>query len=113
MYMLRHSFTLIFRFLLYDVNPPEGFNLRRDVYMRFAILAHKLKLSKTEKLKHFRLVLPPWSHLYHWTYNPNPEQMPWGLFFDLESLKSFAPVIEMHEFFNGLFVSAFNTFFKL
>ncbi|KAJ3648605.1 hypothetical protein Zmor_020398 [Zophobas morio] len=90
------------RFLLYDVNPPEGFNLRRDVYMRFAILAHKLKLSKNEKLKHFRLVLPPWSHLYHWTYNPNPEQMPWGLFFDLESLKSFAPVIEMHEFFNAI-----------
>ena len=25
------------RYVLYDVNPGEGFNLRRDVYMRLAV----------------------------------------------------------------------------
>ena len=25
------------RYILYDVNPGEGFNLRRDVYMRMAV----------------------------------------------------------------------------
>jgi len=25
------------RYILYDVNPGEGFNLRRDVYMRLAV----------------------------------------------------------------------------
>ena len=25
------------RYVLYDVNPGEGFNLRRDVYMRMAV----------------------------------------------------------------------------
>lgn len=31
------------RYLLYDVNPGEGFNLRRDVYMRMALLARRLR----------------------------------------------------------------------
>ena len=25
------------KYILYDVNPGEGFNLRRDVYMRMAV----------------------------------------------------------------------------
>ncbi|EFA07652.2 GDP-fucose protein O-fucosyltransferase 2 [Tribolium castaneum] len=90
------------RYLLYDVNPPEGFNLRRDVYMRFAILAYKLKQSKKDELNNFKLVLPPWSRLFHWKYNAEPEHIPWGRFFDLESLKRFAPVIEMYEFFDAI-----------
>jgi len=28
---------------LYDINPPEGFNLRRDVYMRMAVFVRKMK----------------------------------------------------------------------
>ena len=27
---------------MYDVNPGEGFNLRRDVFMRMAVLVKKL-----------------------------------------------------------------------
>lgn len=90
------------RYLFYDVNPPEGFNLRRDVYMRMAILANKLNQSENNNLKNFQLVLPPWSHLMHWQYQEVPEQLPWGLFFDLPSLKKFAPVIEMYEFFDSI-----------
>nr|CAD7578020.1 unnamed protein product [Timema californicum] len=32
-----------FQYILYDVNPLEGFNLRRDVYMRYAVLARRLQ----------------------------------------------------------------------
>ena len=34
--------VLLFRYILYDVNPGEGFNLRRDVFMRMAVLVKKL-----------------------------------------------------------------------
>lgn len=37
------SYILFSRFISYDVNSFEGFNLRRDVYMRIAILFNKLK----------------------------------------------------------------------
>ncbi|CAG9766227.1 unnamed protein product [Ceutorhynchus assimilis] len=91
-----------FRYLFYDVNPSEGFNLRRDVYMRMAVLAHKLKHSNDPILNSFLLVLPPWSHLMHWGYSEDPEQIPWSTFFDISSLQKFAPVIELHEYFSYL-----------
>ncbi|XP_023725442.1 GDP-fucose protein O-fucosyltransferase 2 [Cryptotermes secundus] len=83
------------RYVLYDVNPPEGFNLRRDVYMRMAIFVKKLK-----KFEDCHLVLPPWGQLYHWqsTDVGRQDMLPWSLFFDIPSLRKFAPVMEMHEF---------------
>lgn len=87
------------RYIMYNVNPSEGFNLRRDVYMRFAVLAKKLKESPDPNLNNFELVLPPWSHLYHWHFSDIPEHIPWSYYFDLPSLQRFAPVIEMHQFF--------------
>ncbi|KAK9512059.1 hypothetical protein O3M35_000569 [Rhynocoris fuscipes] len=82
------------RYLFYDVNEPEGFNLRRDVYMRLAIFAHRLLEDN------WKLVLPPWPHLYHWrTKSFNQAQLSWSNFFDISSLRKFAPVIEMNEFF--------------
>ncbi|CAG9856545.1 unnamed protein product [Phyllotreta striolata] len=87
------------RYLFYEVNRPEGFNLRRDVYLRFAMLARKMKESNDEKLNNIQLVLPPWSNLVHWKYTDKPEHIPWGYYFDVDSLKKFAPVVEMYEFF--------------
>ena len=52
------------RYILYDVNPGEGFNLRRDVYMRMAVFVKKL--NKAFPSFYWTLVLPPWGHLYHW-----------------------------------------------
>lgn len=52
-------------------------------------------------LKHIKLVLPPWSELFHWKSNEDNMHIPWSRFFDLKSLQGFAPVIEMYEFFNG------------
>ncbi|XP_038221065.1 GDP-fucose protein O-fucosyltransferase 2 [Zerene cesonia] len=87
------------KYVFYDVNPPEGFNLRRDVYMRFAImLAEAHKVGKNDN---WRLVLPPWKNLYHWkTKSSRSPAVPWGHFFNINSLKSFAPVVELHEVFD-------------
>uniref|UniRef100_A0AAZ3QIX7 GDP-fucose protein O-fucosyltransferase 2 n=1 Tax=Oncorhynchus tshawytscha TaxID=74940 RepID=A0AAZ3QIX7_ONCTS len=64
------------RYLLYDINPPEGFNLRRDVYIRMASLVKTLRRHSD-----WVLVLPPW-----------------GQFFSLTSLQGNVPVIEYEEF---------------
>lgn len=89
------------RYLLYDVNPPEGFNLRRDVYIRVASLLKTL--LKTEE---WVLVLPPWGRLYHWQ-SPDIHQVriPWADFFDLPSLNRNIPVIEYEQFIAGEAVS--------
>lgn len=93
----RHSLLPLARYLLYDVNPPEGFNLRRDVYIRVASLLKTL--LKTEE---WVLVLPPWGRLYHWR-SPDIHQVriPWSDFFDLPSLNRNIPVIEYEQFIAG------------
>ncbi|XP_076268681.1 O-fucosyltransferase 2 isoform X2 [Rhynchophorus ferrugineus] len=80
----------------------EGFNLRRDVYIRMAVLMHKLNKSRDPALNSFKLVLPTWSHLVHWSYSEVPEFLPWSTFFDMPSLQKFAPVMELHEYFTSL-----------
>ncbi|CAL4144320.1 unnamed protein product, partial [Meganyctiphanes norvegica] len=81
------------RYLLYSVNPGEGFNLRRDVYMRVANLVHKLN----EK-EHWILVLPPWAGIYHWHNDRGSGSIsPWSFFFDILSLSKWVPVMEYHE----------------
>lgn len=89
------------KYLFYDVNPPEGFNLRRDVYMRFAIMLSEA--HKRGKLKDWALVLPPWYSLYHWKVTHlKSKPISWGHFFDISSLKSYAPVVEMYELFQNM-----------
>ena len=52
------------RYLLYDTNPGEGFNLRRDVYIRIANLVKDLRKDGQYD---WTLVLPPWGRIgYHW-----------------------------------------------
>lgn len=87
------------RYVLYDVNPPEGFNLRRDVYIRVAVFMRDLQ--EREKEFKWQLVLPPWGNMYHWRSRNigSQTQLPWGLFFDIPSLEKYTSVIEMHQFF--------------
>ncbi|XP_035267827.1 GDP-fucose protein O-fucosyltransferase 2 [Anguilla anguilla] len=82
------------RYLLYDVNPPEGFNLRRDVYIRMASLVKTLRNHGD-----WVLVLPPWGRLYHWQ-SPDIHQVriPWSEFFSVSSLQANVPVVEYEEF---------------
>lgn len=80
------------------MNPPEGFNLRRDVYIRMASLVKTLRKEGDDWV----LVLPPWGRLYHWQ-SPDIHQVriPWGEFFSLTSLQANVPVIEYEEFIAG------------
>lgn len=91
------SCAVMSSYLLYDVNPPEGFNLRRDVYIRMASLLKSLRQQAD-----WVLVLPPWGRLYHWQ-SPDMHQVkiPWAEFFSITSLQANIPVIEYEEFLAG------------
>ncbi|XP_050489375.1 GDP-fucose protein O-fucosyltransferase 2 isoform X3 [Bombus huntii] len=93
----RSELTSLF-YILYDVNPPEGFNLRRDVFIRVAVFIKNL--IKQEKDFKWQLVLPPWGDLYHWRskHIGYQTQLPWSLFFDISSLQKYIPVIEICQF---------------
>ncbi len=75
------------------MNPGEGFNLRRDVYMRVANLVKKLNEDEV-----WTLVLPPWGPLYHWKSPLEQANVPWVTFFDLHSLSRHVPVIEFDQY---------------
>jgi len=85
------------RYLLYDVNPGEGFNLRRDVYMRVANMVNFLNEHEP-----WVLVLPPWGRLYHWKSHQVADQtkIPWRHFFDVNSLALLVPVMEFEDYMN-------------
>ena len=80
------------KYLIYDANPGEGFNLRRDVYMRAANLVRRLR-----EVEPWILVLPPWPRLPHWRSNFEQENIPWRMFFDLDSLNEHVPCIEYED----------------
>ncbi|KAB7507203.1 GDP-fucose protein O-fucosyltransferase 2 [Armadillidium nasatum] len=82
------------RYLLYNINYGEGFNLRRDVYLRVANLIRNINDKES-----WILVLPPWGDLYHWRNTPRNIFFPWRTFFDIKSLQKWIPVIEFDEFF--------------
>ncbi|XP_064340167.1 GDP-fucose protein O-fucosyltransferase 2-like isoform X1 [Camelus dromedarius] len=83
------------RYLLCDFNPPEGFNLRRNVCIHIAFL-----LKTLLKMEEPVLVLFPWGHLYHWQ-SPDP----WSDSFDLPSLNRNIPDIEYEQFIAGTLCS--------
>lgn len=94
------SLTSSTYYFLYDINPGEGFNLRRDVYIRMANLVNKLReQTSSSSESNWILVLPPWGPLYHWfSYNLPRTQISWSTFFDIPSLSRFVPVIEFEDF---------------
>ena len=61
------------RYLFYDVNMGEGFNLRRDVFMRVAVFVKNLNINSNDF--QYTLVLPPWGRLYHWQSRHLGEQV--------------------------------------
>lgn len=87
-------------YIMYSVNPAEGFNLRRDVYLRMAIFLKNLR--KIKGYHNAQLVLPVFHHLYHWKSHFRQTNMFWNHFFDLESLKLYTHVLDMWEFFDVL-----------
>ena len=85
-------------FILYSINPAEGFNLRRDVYLRMAIFLKNLRQAKGYSNAH--LVLPVFHHLYHWKSHFRQTNIFWNHFFDIDSLKLYTNVLDMWEFFD-------------
>lgn len=84
-------------YIIYDVNQVEGFNLRRDVYIRMATFIWKLK--QNPKYSNTKLVLPPFMNMYHWrSHNVVQNRVFWGDFFDLESLRNFTDIIDFPDF---------------
>ncbi|XP_066949925.1 GDP-fucose protein O-fucosyltransferase 2 [Macrobrachium rosenbergii] len=81
------------KYLLYTVNPGEGFNLRRDVYLRVANLVRKLN-----EVDNWVLVLPPWGNFYHWKNTKRNKYFPWSSFFDLSSLNRWVPALELEDY---------------
>ncbi|ODN02946.1 GDP-fucose protein O-fucosyltransferase 2 [Orchesella cincta] len=112
------------RYLLYNVNPGEGFNLRRDIYIRVAPLVRSLnehdkanewvlvsKLPRCRCPAHFPYlclricvifkVLPPWGALPHWR-RTNPDVFyPWKTFFQLDKIREYVPALEIEEFMDA------------
>lgn len=88
------------RYLLYDCNPGEGFNLRRDVYLRIANLLHAMRNDDKCKKDDWVLVLPPWGRIgYHWKeQNMEQSRIKWSHFFDVESMSSYIPVMEYEDY---------------
>lgn len=91
-------------FLFYDVNAMEGFNLRRDVYIRMAAFIRAFR--KMVGYENVVLVLPPFHQLYHWQLVQTPDEsrqeniVSWTHFFDLPSMRRFTEVIDLWQYFS-------------
>lgn len=86
------------RYILYDINPGEGFNLRRDVFVRIAVMVKKMN-ENSSKFS-YTLVLPPWGPLYHWQTRSLGDQtkIPWKNFFDVESISRYVPCLDFEDY---------------
>ncbi|KAF8572297.1 hypothetical protein P879_00123 [Paragonimus westermani] len=109
-------------YILYDVFQGEGFNLRRDVYIRMANLVRLLRRNAFDygsDISNWTLVLPPWGPLPHWmaAYNQFDRKLkgesgevpradfigiPWSQYFDLSSLSQVLPVLEFSDFLRSI-----------
>lgn len=90
--------------LLYDITPQEGFNLRRDVYVRMAVFARHMQKSGAIGWHDVRLVVPPFRQMPHWQNadDNNDELMRphyWTKFFDLQQIAAYAPVLDAWEYY--------------
>ena len=97
-----NDFTL-FRYILYDINPGEGFNLRRDVFVRIAVMVKKMN-ENSSKFS-YTLVLPPWGPLYHWQTRSLGDQtkIPWKNFFDVDSISRYVPCLDFEDYLKSKF----------
>lgn len=93
-------------YIFYDINRAEGFNLRRDVYVRLAVFLRHLR--QQDGFKNAKLVLPPFYHLYHWNeYDSASNQLFWNHFFDLDSLRDYTEVMDFPEFYQEMNLQKF------
>ncbi|CRG96640.1 GDP-fucose protein O-fucosyltransferase 2, putative [Plasmodium gallinaceum] len=83
------------KYVLYDVNIGEGFNLQKEVLYRISLVVYYL--NKKDKNNIYYLVLPPWCYLAHWN-NKKHKKIKWNFFFNLKVIQNVIPVIEFPEY---------------
>ncbi|EUD67916.1 hypothetical protein C922_01528 [Plasmodium inui San Antonio 1] len=84
------------KYVLYDVNIGEGFNLQKEVLYRVALAVYYL--NKEERTNVYYLVLPPWCYVTHWGMQETHNRIKWDLFFNLKALQNVIPVMEYTEY---------------
>jgi hypothetical protein len=87
------------RFLLYTVNPVEGFNLQRDVYGRATELARAVQASPGVTHR-WTLVLPRW-RTPHWGRGGGAwaaPGLPWSKFFELGPIRRYMHPVSVMEY---------------
>ncbi|SCQ16081.1 GDP-fucose protein O-fucosyltransferase 2, putative [Plasmodium ovale] len=83
------------KYVLYDVNIGEGFNLQKEVLYRMSLVV--VYLNQMDKENVYYLVLPPWCYVTHWgkkTY----DQIKWNFFFNMKIVQNVIPVIEYAQY---------------
>ncbi|CDU17496.1 hypothetical protein YYC_02674 [Plasmodium yoelii 17X] len=83
------------KYLLYDVNIGEGFNLQKEVLYRMSLVIYQL--NKRDKEYIYYLVLPPWCYLSHWT-NKRHDNLEWNIFLNIDIIKNVIPIIEFSDY---------------
>ena len=107
------------RYLTYDVNESEGFNLRCDVFIRMARMIQHLNQKCVQQLVHgwvvhfdqnwpvsrdqdhrWILLLPPWYRMRHWAKG-RPIKHSWARYFDLDDLNKTTPMLDLYDLAQG------------
>ncbi|CRG99302.1 GDP-fucose protein O-fucosyltransferase 2, putative [Plasmodium relictum] len=83
------------KFVLYDVNIGEGFNLQKEILYRVSLIIYYL--NKKDKNNIYYLVLPPWCYLTHWN-NKSHKKIKWDFFFNTKIIQNVIPVIEFSDY---------------
>lgn len=100
-------------YILYDINSVEGFNLRRDVYIRLAVFLHYIR-ANCPTFKNAKLVLPPFHRLYHWKNTAtDTEPIFWNNFFDLKSLQRYTVSLDIWQYFQETSIPKINQLIQL
>ncbi|CAA9987362.1 GDP-fucose protein O-fucosyltransferase 2, putative [Plasmodium knowlesi strain H] len=84
------------KYILYDVNLGEGFNLQKEVLYRVALAVYYLNQEVRTQVHY--LVLPPWCYLTHWGREKKHNRIKWSVFFNMKVLQNVIPVIEYTEY---------------
>ncbi|KAI3378927.1 hypothetical protein SNEBB_010581 [Seison nebaliae] len=99
-FLIAISATSIYKYILYNVKNVEGFNLRRDVFIR--ITQSIIEWNKNFPDKKISIVLPPFHHISHWNKQKN---VSWWNFFDKTSMTTITPIYDFLEDYYPLFKS--------
>jgi len=93
------------RYFLWETNLGEGFSMRRNAFLRAAVLLRKVQLVEDDKGSNteWTLVLPPmtshgWMN-HHADNGRSRGFLPWGKFLDLDAMRKIHPrIIEIDEY---------------